>query len=126
VSRPKDAPGDAAGKPAGGNPGDAAVDSLATAALDPKKFEDVARAIAQLTPEQAEHFAAMVRRLEKRHRIQLAGYVVSLVVLLGGLAGALLYLGSRPEGGTAWVMMLPLAGVGLVFLGFGRWARSVR
>jgi hypothetical protein len=107
--------------------GQARAQALADAALDPKKEADVARAISQLTPEEAAHFVALLERAIKRRRIQLLGYLVSLVVLLVGMLGALYFVGVSDEGEfVGWVFMVPFLAVGAIFYGFGRWANRVK
>jgi hypothetical protein len=102
-------------------------DVLAERALDPKNEDDVARAISQLTPEQAEHFVGILERAIRRRRIQLIGYLIALVVLLVGEFGALLYYGTAPEGTfVGWVFFLPFLAVGLVLYLFGRWSSSIK
>ena len=103
------------------------VQKLATAALDPKNEDDVARAIAQLTPEEAAHFVAILERSIRKRRIQLIGYLIALVVLLVGEVAALAYYGAAPEGAfVGWVFFLPFLAIGLIFFAFGRWANRVQ
>jgi hypothetical protein len=102
-------------------------DELAERALDPKNEDDVARAIAQLTPEQAEHFVGILERAIRRRRIQLIGYLVSLVVLLIGEFVALVVYGAADEGQfVGWVFFLPFLAVGLVLYIFGKWSASIK
>jgi uncharacterized membrane protein len=99
------------------------AEQLAAQALDPKKEDDVAKAISQLTPEEAAHFVDLLERAIKRRRIQLIGYITALVVLLVGMFFALAYYGSSEEGEfVGWVFFLPFIAVGLIFYLFGRWA----
>ena len=106
---------------------ESAPEALAERALDPKNEADVAKAISQLSPEQAQHFVAVLERMIKRRRIQLIGYLVSLVVLLVGEVLALGYYGAVPEGSfVGWVFFLPFAAVGLVLFGFGKWSSRVK
>ena len=103
------------------------AEALAQEALDPKNEADVARAIAQLTPEQAAHFVALLERAIRRRRIQLIGYLLALVILLVGMFFALAYYGAAEEGRfVGWVFGVPFIGVALVLLVFGRWANRVR
>lgn len=100
------------------------AEELANAALDPRKEADVARAISKLTPEEAAHFAELLERSIKRRKIQLVGYLLSLVVLLVGMFFALAYYGAYGEGRfVGWVFFLPFIAVGLIFYLFGRWAK---
>ena len=100
---------------------------LANEALDPRKEDDVAKAISQLSPEEAAHFVEILERAIKRRRIQLIGYLTGLVVLLVGMFLALAVYGAADEGTfVGWVFFLPFIAVGLIFFVFGRWANRVR
>jgi hypothetical protein len=97
------------------------------ATLDPKKIADVEKAIQQLTPEEATHFLALIERALKRRRIQFAGYMVSLVVLITTMTGALLYVGASPKGAfVGWAFFIPFLAVGAIFWIFGRWANRYK
>jgi len=103
------------------------AEALAAEALDPKKEDDVAKAISQLSPEEAAHFVALLERAIKRRRIQLIGYLISLVVLLVGMFFALAYYGAAEEGSfVGWVFLLPFIAVGAIFYAFGRWANRIQ
>ena len=100
---------------------------LANEALDPRKEDDVAKAISQLSPEEAAHFVEILERAIKRRRIQLIGYLTGLVVLLVGMFLALAVYGAADVGTfVGWVFVLPFIAVGLIFFVFGRWANRVR
>ena len=101
--------------------------TLAQDALDPKKFADVEKAIQQLTPDEAERFIVLIERALKRRRIQFAGYMVSLLVLIATMIPAMLIVGNA-ESGTfiAWVFLVPFLLVALLFLGFGKWANKYK
>ena len=103
------------------------AEQLATQALDPKNEDHVARAIAQLTPEEAEHFVGLLERAIRRRRVQLIGYLLALVVLLVGEFLALAYFGASDPGTfVGWVFFVPFVAVGAVFFIFGRWANRLR
>jgi hypothetical protein len=103
------------------------AEALAEEALDPKKHEDVARAISQLTPEEAAHFVQLLEASIRRRRVQLVGYLLSLVALLGGMVLALAYYGAADRGTfVGWVFFLPFVAVALIFFVFGRWAARIR
>jgi hypothetical protein len=103
------------------------ADQLANDALDPKKFDDVAKAIQQLTPEEAAHFADLLEKAIKRRKIQLFGYLLALVVVMVGMFAAMLVWARRDEGEfVGWVFFLPFLAVGVIFYVFGRWARSIK
>lgn len=101
--------------------------ALAEAALDPKKEADVAKAISQLSPQEALHFLELLEKQVKRRRIQLFGYMVALFVMLIGTVIALVIVGRADRGAfVGWVFFLPLIAVGAILYGFGRWANRVR
>src|SRR5690349_10654141 len=102
-------------------------ETLAEAALDPKKEADVAKAISKLTPQEALHFLELLEKQVKRQRIQLIGYLTALFVMLLGTVVAL-YIVGRADRGTfvGWVFFLPLLLVGIVLYGFGRYANRVK
>lgn len=103
------------------------AEALAQEALDPKKEDDVAKAISQLTPEEAAHFVGVLEKAIRRRRIQLIGYLTSLAVLLVGMFFALVYYGAAEEGSfVGWVFFLPFLAVGAIFYVFGRWANRIR
>ncbi len=77
-----------------------------------------------LPPEVKEAFTLVVRRLEKRRKINLAGYLLALVVMITGLVGGLAYMGGAAKGEfRGWILVVPLALIGLIFWVFGRWAK---
>jgi hypothetical protein len=102
-------------------------ETLAEAALDPKKEADVAKAISKLTPQEALHFLELLEKQVKARRIQLIGYLAALLVMLLGTVVALVIVG-RADRGTfvGWVFFVPLIAVGIVLFGFGRWANRVK
>jgi len=103
------------------------AEALAEAALDPKKEEDVARAISHLTPDEAAHFLTILERAIRKRRFQLVGYLVALFVLLVGEIGALWYYGSSNEGEfVGWVFFVPLVAVALIFVVFGHLANRTK
>lgn len=102
---------------------DSKAEELASAALDPRKEDDVAKAISQLTPEEAAHFVELLERAIKKRRIQLIGYLCALVALLIGMLLAIAYYGAADKGTfVGWVFFLPFIAVGAIFYLFGRWA----
>jgi hypothetical protein len=77
----------------------------------------------ELTPEVKAAFAMVVARLEKRRRIKLMAYGLALLVMLGGLVGALLFMAAAPTKFRGWALFLPLLCTGLIFWVFGRWEK---
>ena len=106
---------------------DTKAEELVEAALDPRKEDDVAKAISQLSPEEAAHFVEILERAIRRRRIQLIGYLTALVVLQTGMLLALAYYGAADKGTfVGWVFFVPFLAVGLIFFLFGRWANRLR
>lgn len=101
-------------------PGDPLVEDV----FDPRKHDDLAKAVARLSPDQAAFFLAKLEAAVTKRKIQLTGYLVAMVVWLAGMLGALVYYGSR-DGFVGWVFLVPFALVGAVLWGFGRWSERV-
>jgi zinc transporter ZupT len=81
----------------------------------------------ELSPEE---MAILIRTIEsamRRQRIRLAGYILALVVMLGGMAGAFWLFGRLPEDSfRAPVLLAPLVLVGLILWVFGYLAKKSR
>lgn len=90
-------------------------------AFDRAKHDQLAQAIAQLSPEEAAFFLARLEAAVTKRKIQLTGYLVAMVVWLAGMVGALVYFGVS-DGFVGWVFLVPFALVGAVLWGFGRWS----
>jgi hypothetical protein len=88
------------------------------------KREDIARAIQQLSPEEAAHFLFRVEMALRKRKIQLTGYFVALLVWLLGTLLALAYYGTH-DGFVSWVFLAPFGLVGVVLWLFGGWAEHV-
>jgi hypothetical protein len=112
-----------------GNP--RAADGLASSAELAKRamieaHPKLARELEELSPEEAAMFLALMNKALKKRRIQLAGYLLSLVFMLGGMLFALYTYSTREPGEfVGWALLLPFLLVGAVLLLFGRWSRSV-
>ena len=79
------------------------------------------------TQAQIDALITVIERVERRRKIMLAGYLVSLVVLLGGMAGAFYVYGTSPRDQLwGWVFLIPFGAVGAVLWLFGRIARRKR
>lgn len=77
--------------------------------------DEVAEAIRKLPPEKAEHFLRELERAVRKSRVQLWGYVLSLVVWLASMVLALAYYGGRQAGEfRGWVLLLPFGTLALV------------
>ncbi|HEU0029336.1 MAG TPA: hypothetical protein VFQ53_01800 [Kofleriaceae bacterium] len=99
-------------------------DPLVAQAFDAAKHEDLARAIEQLSPEEATFFLTKLEAALKKRKIQLTGYLVALVVWLITTVFALAYYGVA-EGFVGWVFLVPFGLVGLILYLFGKWAQRV-
>jgi hypothetical protein len=79
------------------------------------------------TQQQIDALISVIEKVERRRKILLTGYLVSLVVLLGGMVGAFYVYGTAPRGQFwGWVFLIPFALVGFTFWLFGRIARRRR
>lgn len=87
---------------------------------------DLARELEQLTPEEAAMFLELIDKALKKRRIQLAGYLLSLVGMIGGMLFALYTYGSREPGEfVGWAFLVPFVLVAASLLIFGRWSRRI-
>ena len=91
--------------------------------FDPRKHDDLARAVAKLSPDEAMFFLSKLEAAVTKRKIQLTGYLVAMVVWLASMVGALVYYGTH-DGFVGWIFLVPFALVGLVMWGFGRWAEK--
>jgi len=104
----------------------AGADDMVEKAFDPKQQDVVARAIEQLSPDEAMYFLDKLERAIKKRKIQLTGYLVAMVVWLLGMVTALFVYGAATEGTfVGWVFVAPFGAVGLVLMLFGRWGDRV-
>lgn len=94
-------------------------------AFDASKHDELAKAVEQLSPEEAEFFLKRLEVALRKRKIQLTGYLVAMVVWLLGMVGALVYYGMS-SGFVGWVFLAPFAVVGLVLWIFGRWANRIQ
>ena len=102
-----------------------AEDPLVAKAFDPKqRHADLARAVEQLTPEQAAVFLHKLEAAFRKRKIQLSGYLVAMVAWLVGMVLALAYFGMN-DGSSAWAFIVPFGIVGVILYGFGTWAERV-
>lgn len=93
-------------------------------AFDKDKHEQLARAIENLTPEEAAFFLWRLEISIRKRKIQLVGYLVAMLVWAAGMVFALAYFGIA-SGFVGWVFLLPFALVGVILLAFGRWADKI-
>ncbi len=101
-----------------------AEDPLVAQAFDANKHAALARAIEDLSPDEAEFFLHKLERALRKRKIQITGYLAAMAVWLLAMTGALVYFGMH-DGFVGWVFLLPFGLVGAVLYGFGRWAEHV-
>ncbi len=100
-------------------------DPLVAKAFDRKQsHEELARAIAQLSPEEAAFFLHRLEMALRRRKIQLGGYLVAMVAWLAGMTLALIYYGMQ-DGSAVWAFIAPFGFVGVILYGFGAWAERI-
>jgi len=102
----------------------AAEDPLVAKAFNADKHVELAQAIEQLNPEEAQFFLEKLERAIRKRKIQITGYLVAMVVWLVGMMFALVYYGMA-EGFVGWVFLAPFGLVGAVLYGFGKWSERV-
>lgn len=89
------------------------------------KMDNIAQAVAQLSPEEAQFFLDKLERVMRKRKVQLTGYLIALVIWLVGMFFALAYYGTH-DGFTGWVFLVPFGVAGLVIYGFGRYAGRMK
>jgi hypothetical protein len=99
---------------------DDALDQLS----DHSKHEELAHAVAQLSPEEAAFFLAKLEGAIKKRKIQIAGYLIGLAVWVIGMWFALAFYGVS-RGFVGWVFLAPFAAFGAIIYVFGRWATKI-
>ena len=96
-------------------------DPLVAKAFDKDKHAELAEAIQNLSPAEAEFFVAKLEAALKKRRLQIAGYLAAMLVWVLGMMLGLAYFGTH-DGFTGWVFLVPFGIVGLVLYVFGRLA----
>lgn len=86
--------------------------------------DDIAAAIAKLSPAEAEFFLAKLEAVMLKRKMQLTGYLVSLVLWVVTMFLALAYYGTH-DGFVGWVFLIPFGLVGLSLFVFGKWADKI-
>jgi hypothetical protein len=99
-------------------------DPLVAKAFDANQHEALARAVEQLSPDEAQFFLRRLEAALRKRKIQLIGYLVATLLWVVGMVFALAYFGIA-EGFVGWVFLVPFAVVGLVLYVFGMWANKV-
>ena len=102
----------------------ASDDPLVAKAFDADKHEELARAVEQLSPEEAQFFLHKLEMALRKRKIQLMGYLVAMLVWVVGMVVALIVFGMA-DGFVGWVFLAPFGVVGLILYLFGKWANKV-
>lgn len=100
-------------------------DELVAKAFDADKHVELAQAIEQLNPEEAQFFLEKLERAIRKRKIMITGYLAAMLVWVVGMAGGLVYYGMSKGGFVGWVFLLPFLGVGVALYVFGKWAERV-
>jgi hypothetical protein len=81
----------------------------------------------EVSREQIEKLIAAIEKVERKRKIMLLGYLLALVLLVGGQVTAFIVFAMSPRGSfMGWVFFVPFLAVGSVLWLFGRWATRVR
>jgi hypothetical protein len=100
-------------------------DPLVAKAFDRKQSpEELEKAVAQLSPEEAAFFLHRLEMAMRKRNIQIGGYLVAMFAWLAGMTLALIYFGMH-DGSAVWAFIVPLGIVGVILYGFGTWAERV-
>jgi hypothetical protein len=99
-------------------------DPMVAKAFDANKHAELAHAIENLSPDEAQFFLHKLEAALKKRRLQLIGYLVAMFVWLIGTVFALVYFGTH-EGFSGWAFLVPFGLVGAILFGFGKWAERV-
>ena len=100
-------------------------DPLVAQLFDGKReHAEIARAIEQLTPDEAAYFLHKLEAAYRKRKIQLSGYLVAMVAWLVGMTMALVYFGMS-DISSAWAFLVPFGIVGVILYAFGTWAERV-
>ena len=86
--------------------------------------DELAKAVAQLTPEEALFFLAKLEAVMNKRKLQLTGYLVAFVTWLVGMFFALVWYGTH-DGFVGWAFLVPFGVVGVILWGFGKWSEKV-
>lgn len=98
---------------------------LAARLSDPAFQSEIEQAIRELPPDRAAELVAMLEASVRRRKIELYGYLLAAVVVIVGMLGALLIMGSVKDGTfIGWLFLIPLALAGLVMTVVGRRAKA--
>lgn len=113
-------------EPATAARGKVAARELSDRLADPKFQADIEKAVRELPPDRAAELVAMLEASIKRRKLELWGYIAAAAIVLFGMVGTLLIMGSAGEGSfVAWIFLIPLAVAGLVMTWVGKRAKAV-
>ncbi|HUS30619.1 MAG TPA: hypothetical protein VMZ53_19050 [Kofleriaceae bacterium] len=93
-------------------------------AFDSDKHLELAKAIEKLNPEEAAYFLWKLEIAIRKRKIQIMGYLVAMLVWLGGMLFALVYYGTH-DGFVGWAFLLPFVLVGAILFSFGKWSDRI-
>jgi hypothetical protein len=100
-------------------------DPLVAKAFDRKQsYEELEKAVAQLSPEEAAFFLHKLETAMRRRNIQVTGRLVALIAWLAGMTLALIYFGAN-DAYAAWAFIVPFGIAGAILYGFGTWEKRV-
>ena len=85
---------------------------------------ELAKAISELSPNEADFFLRKLEAALRKRKIMLSGYIVAMVAWVVGMVCALAYFGIA-SGFVGWVFLVPFAIVGVILWAFGTWAEKV-
>ena len=96
-------------------------DPMVAKAFKADSHDELARAVENLTSEEAQFFLTKLEAAIRKRKIQLTGYLVSMLVWIAAMMGALAYYGTH-KGFVGWVFLIPFGLVGVILFAFGKWA----
>lgn len=99
-------------------------DPMVAQAFKAESHEDLARAVENLTSDEAAFFLLKLEAAIKKRKIQISGYLAAMLTWILGMMGALVWYGTH-DGFVGWVFIAPFGVVGLVLFAFGKWAERV-
>lgn len=86
--------------------------------------DELANAVAKLSPEQALSFLAKLEAVMNKRKLQLTGYLVVLVAWVVLMLLATAYYATH-DGFVGWVFLVPFGVAGAILYGFGKWSERV-
>jgi hypothetical protein len=99
-------------------------DPMVAKAFDANKHDELARAVEQLSPDEAQFFLSKLEAAIKKRKIQITGYLVAMAAWLAGMVFALAWYGTH-DGFVGWVFLMPFGVVGVILYAFGHYAERV-